>query len=72
MIILRWILERYGMDWIPLAKDREKWRDAVNKVMKLRDPYNIGKFLSGWTSGGLYRRAQLHGVGSSSLLQHGN
>jgi hypothetical protein len=34
------------MDWIDLAQDREKWRILVNTVMKLRVPYNAGKFLS--------------------------
>jgi hypothetical protein len=31
---IRW----YGMDWIDLAQDRDKWRDVVNTVMNLRVP----------------------------------
>jgi hypothetical protein len=27
-----------GMDWIDLAKDRDKWRALVNAVMSLRVP----------------------------------
>jgi hypothetical protein len=27
-----------GMDWIDLAKDRDRWRAFVNTVMKLRVP----------------------------------
>jgi hypothetical protein len=27
-----------GMDWIDLAKDRDRWRDLVNAVMNLRVP----------------------------------
>ena len=27
-----------GMDWIDLAQDRHKWRDAVKAVMKFRVP----------------------------------
>jgi len=27
-----------GMDWIELAKDRERWRALVSAVMKLRVP----------------------------------
>jgi hypothetical protein len=27
-----------GMDWIQLAKDRERWRALVNAVMNLRVP----------------------------------
>ena len=27
-----------GMDWIPLAQDRDRWRALVNTVMNRRDP----------------------------------
>jgi hypothetical protein len=27
-----------GMDWIYLAQDRDRWRELVNAVMKLRVP----------------------------------
>jgi hypothetical protein len=27
-----------GMDWVDLAHDRDKYRDLVNMVMKLRVP----------------------------------
>jgi hypothetical protein len=27
-----------GMDWIELAQDRDRWREPVNEVMKLRVP----------------------------------
>jgi hypothetical protein len=29
---------RYGMDWIDIAKDKDQWRAAVNKVLNLRVP----------------------------------
>jgi hypothetical protein len=34
-IILNWMFKRWdwGMDWIVLAKDRERWRAFVNAVM---------------------------------------
>ena len=28
----------WGMDWIDLAQDRDRWRPLVNKLMKLRVP----------------------------------
>jgi hypothetical protein len=34
------LLERdwYGVDWIGLAQDRDKWRALVNYVLNLRVP----------------------------------
>jgi hypothetical protein len=49
------------MDWIHLAQDRDQWKSPVNMVMNLRVLWNVGKFLSGWATGGFSRRAQLHG-----------
>jgi hypothetical protein len=46
-----------GMDWIDLAQDRDQ-----DMVMNLWVPSNVGKFLSGWATGGFLKRAQLHGV----------
>ena len=47
-IILKWILEKWNrsMDWIDMAKDRDRWRALVNSVMNLRVPYNSGNFSS--------------------------
>jgi hypothetical protein len=35
------------VDWIGMAKDRNRWRALVNWVMNLRVPYNVGKLSSG-------------------------
>jgi hypothetical protein len=47
------------MDWIYLAQDRDIWR-AVNTVMNLWVPCDLGKFLSSCTTGSFSRRDQLH------------
>jgi hypothetical protein len=50
------------VDWIGLAKDRNRWRAPVNSVLKLRVPLNAGKLSSGLTSSGLLSSVQLHRV----------
>jgi hypothetical protein len=40
------------MVWTDLARDRDQWRALVKAVMKLRVPYDVGKFLSNCASGG--------------------
>jgi hypothetical protein len=48
-----------GVDWINMAQDTDQSRALVNTVLKLRVPYNAGKFLSACTISGSSRRAQL-------------
>jgi hypothetical protein len=48
------------LDWIGLAKDRNRWRVVVNWVLKLRVPWNAWKLSSGLASSGLSSSAQLH------------
>jgi hypothetical protein len=48
------------MDWIGLAKDRNRWRAVVNSVSNLRVPRNARKLSSGLTSNGLSGSVQLH------------
>ena len=42
-IILRWIFRKWDvgcgcMDWIELARDRDRWQELENAVMNLRVP----------------------------------
>ena len=37
---------RGGMDWIELARDRDRWRPFMNVVMNLRVLSNAGNFLT--------------------------
>jgi hypothetical protein len=48
------------VDWIGLAKDRNRWRTLVNSLLNLRVPWNAGKLSSGLTSSGLSISVQLH------------
>jgi hypothetical protein len=48
------------VDWIGMAKDRNRWRALVNSALNHRVPRNAGKLSSGLTSSGLSGSAQLH------------
>jgi hypothetical protein len=50
------------VDWICLAKDRNRRRALVNSVMNLRVPWNAGKLSSGLTSSGRLNSARLCSV----------
>jgi hypothetical protein len=50
------------VDWIGLAKDRNRWIALANSVLNPRVPWNVGKLLSGLTSSGLSSSAQLHTI----------
>jgi hypothetical protein len=53
---------RGDVDWIGLARNRDRWRALVNSVLNIRVPQNAGKLSSVLTTGGLSSSAQLHGV----------
>jgi hypothetical protein len=57
-----WEMGWGDMDWIGLAKDKNRWRALVNSVLNFRVPWNAGKLSSGVTSSGLSSSAQLHTV----------
>jgi hypothetical protein len=38
----------WGMNWIDLAQERDRWPDVVNAVMNLQFPENAGNFLTSW------------------------
>jgi hypothetical protein len=48
------------VDWIGLAKDRNRWRALVNSVLNLRVPRNAEKLSSDLASSGLSSSVQLH------------
>jgi hypothetical protein len=35
---IKWIFRKWGMDWIELAQDTNRWQALVNEVMNLRVP----------------------------------
>jgi hypothetical protein len=52
---------RWGdVDWIGLAKDRNRWRALVNSALNLQVPLNARKLSSSLTSSGFSSSAQLH------------
>jgi hypothetical protein len=48
------------VDWIGLAKYRNRWRALVNSVLNLRVPLNAGRLSSDLASSDLSSSAQLH------------
>jgi hypothetical protein len=48
-IILMWIIRKWdvwGVDWIELAQDSDKWQALVTAVMNLRVPQNARNLTS--------------------------
>jgi hypothetical protein len=48
------------VDWIGLARNRDRWRALVNSVLNLRVSLTAGKLSSGLGTGDLSSSAQLH------------
>jgi hypothetical protein len=53
------------VDWIGLAKDRNRWTAVVNSVLNLRVPWNTGKLSGTLASSALSNSVQLHRVSQS-------
>ena len=51
-----------NVDWIGLARDRDRWRTLVSTVMNLRVPWNAGNFLTSCKPVSFSRRTLHHGV----------
>ena len=54
----------WGLDWIYLARDRDKWRTLLNIVMYLRVTENEGNFLNIFGNISVSRRILLCAVSS--------
>jgi len=52
----------WGMDWIDLAQDRDRWRALLNAAMSHRVPKHEGQFLTSSGPIGFSRRTALHTV----------
>jgi hypothetical protein len=53
---------RWGVDCVDIAKDRDKWGAVVNAVMNLQVPYNGVVFLATLRPVSFAGRTLLHGV----------
>jgi len=51
-----------NVPWIDLARDKDRWKDLVNTVLKIRVPLT-GKLLASWGTVSLWRRTLLSWVG---------
>jgi hypothetical protein len=60
------------VDWIGLAKNRNRWRALVNSVLNLRVPWNAGKLSSGLISSGQSSSAQVHRVSLLVIVSETN
>jgi len=55
------------VDWIDLARNRDRWRAVLSAVMNLRVALNAANFLTTGGTVSFSGRAVLHGVGYDVL-----
>jgi len=70
-IILPWVFKKFdggGINWIDLTQDRDRWRDLLNAVLKLRVAQNSENFLTSWVTIGFSRRTLLFGDGHGDIF----
>jgi len=48
--------------WTDVAQDRDRWWAAVNVVMNLWVPQNVGNFFTSWKTISFSRKTLCHGV----------
>jgi hypothetical protein len=60
----------WGVDWIKLAQERDRWRALVTAVMNLRVPQNAENFLPSLKTDSFSKRTVLYGVSKYGVIKY--